>query len=100
MPLLENIGISKFEAGSVNTPNAIQAIMTLIQYCCTPKYHLPGGEIVEAAAPADISELWDQYGSNIEKLLQTVYIKQQAGKILPRRPFGRFAETYCFICMQ
>ena len=59
MPLLENLIIFKSEAGPVNTPNVIQALMTLIQYYCTPKYHLPGGEIVEAAAPADISELWD-----------------------------------------
>lgn len=100
MPFLENVIISKFEAGPVNTPNLIQALMALFQYYCTPKYSLPGGEIVEAAAPADISELWDVCGRNVEKLLQAVYIKQQEGGIQPRRPLGRCAETYCFVCMQ
>lgn len=32
MPLLENVIISKFEAGPVNTPNVIQALMALFQY--------------------------------------------------------------------
>lgn len=58
MPLLESIKISKFEVGPVNTPKVMQALIALFQYYCTPKYQLSGGEIVEAAALADMSELW------------------------------------------
>lgn len=100
IPLLGNIVISKFDTGPVNTPNTIQALMALFQFYCTPKYQLPGGEIVEAAAPAHMSELWGQYGEQMEELLQAVYEKQQAGEIPPRRPYGRCAETYCFVCLQ
>lgn len=48
---------------------------------------------MEAAAPADMSELSGQYGEKMEELLQAVYEKQQAGEIPPRHPFGRCAEN-------
>lgn len=98
MSLLEDVSLM-FDAGPNNRPKVIQALETLFQYYCTPKYQLPAGRIVEAAVPANLSELWDKHGAEMQNMLQAIYVKYQADELPPQRPFGRFAETYCFIYM-
>lgn len=42
--------------------------MTLVQYYLRSKLPITGGrEIVEADAPADMSDLWGQRGGNMKK---------------------------------
>lgn len=101
MSLLADVIEAKFNAGPVNTPEVVEALMAFFEFCCTPQFQFPGGEIVKTVAPPDnLQALWSMYHLGLEELLQAFFTAQNAQKIPPGRPFGRCAETYCFICMQ
>lgn len=52
------------------------------------------------APPDNMQALWEGYHLRLKELLQALFTAQQAQTSPPGRPFGKCAETYCFICMQ
>ena len=101
MSLLANVIKAKFNAGPVNTPAVVEALVAFFKFCCTPQFQFPGGEIEKMVAPPNnLQALWSKYHLGLEELLQAFFTAQKAQKIPPGRPFGRCAETYCFIYMQ
>lgn len=101
MSLLADVIKARFNAGPVDTPEVLEALMAYVKFCCTPQSQFPGGEILKMVAPPDnLQVLWNKYHLGLEELLQAFFTAKKAQTIPPGRPFGRCAETYCFICMQ
>lgn len=101
MSLLADVIKAKFNAGPINTLEVEEALMAFFEFCCTPQFQFSGGQIVKMVAPPDnLHALWNKYHLELEELLQALFTAQKTQTIPPGRPFGRCAETYCFICMQ